>query len=414
VHRVIVNAILCLVATFLVGCGPASPPAGLRSTPLPPTALAPTASKVCAVITQLNGDATVRSVSDSARRVLPLQVVCEGDILKVLPDGRADLVCSNDRWLSQPGPAELEITPATCARGSTLPAGAYAGVAPKAGVIPHAGGSLVVELETRERESDYGSIPVVLSPRNTALLDQRPAIRWVVVGDAVGYQIVLNGPAPAPLSANLDAGSVQCVSDPRYNLSTCTLPFPDGWPPLQHGKTYFLMVGARMSIAAPPRAAQDPNKLTILSQDQAAQVETVLASVQNVAGATSHDLLRGGLYAQHELYADAITAYEQVRSVQPLPVVAVTLGDLYRAIKLYRIAFDRYAEALKQLGGDGDPAVRAAAELGSGQVYYASQNFKEALARFQAAEKLYGEAGLAAEQSAAAQAAAEAQHRVAR
>lgn len=424
---------LALVPTLLVVCSTDNSAAALG---VPPPAQRPRLvlqiagqgfigahdeSDVTAVITQISGGVSIVGITavgenvsqeQLVRGAIPMQILRAGEIVRVPTGGYAGLVCSTERWIGLDGETSWQLTEAACSRGRELPPGTYLSVVPHAGRIHTLKGSEVIERDTREKESYYGAVPVVLSPRNTALIDPRPTIRWVAVANAIEYQVEIIG--PTSFTVRVDADQIVCSPEGHGEgaLTICSLPFPPDQPAREPGRKYFLKVSALLGIASPLRSSEEINKLTLLATDEAVQVGNQVEEIQtlDVDGVT-RDLLLAGIYAGHGLYADAILAYQRALVVQPSPTVYVTLGDAYRAIKLYRFAYNSYQAALTQLGEVDDHASRAAVEFGIGHVYYNQGNYAEALTHFQIARTLYAQLLLAEEAYAAELAVEEARKR---
>jgi len=405
VMHLMLDGILVLTVTTC-GNNAAAPTPGASAGSTP-------AAVISAVITQVHGTVTIAENSaagQSVRRALPMQILRLGATLTIPTSGQVGLICSNERWISLTGEAAWQLTEAACSSGRPLPPGSYGNLAPETGRIRSVDTSKVLESSTRERERDYGAIPVVLSPRNTSLMNPRPDIRWTAVEQAVEYQVELTGPnTVAPIV--IDANKLACAPAKDSPLATCSLAFPAHWHALDPGKTYFFVVSARLGVASPWRKSE-ATVTKILPQDQAERVTAEVTAIRSLTlDEMTYDLLLGSTYAQHGLYDDTIAAYEHALAAQPAPAIYVGLGDVYRAIKLYRFAFANYTAALKRLDPN-DLAVRAAAEFGIGQVYYTYMDYQQALPHFQQAAQLYAQLGLMTERDAAAKAAAEAQQRI--
>ena len=109
---------------------------------------------------------------------------------------------------------------------SELQPGTYRAMAPKPGEILIFEGSKILEAQTKEREGDYGRIPVILNPRNTSLLGLRPELRWVQVRGAIEYVLALSGASPFK-EITVDAAEVTCVDHPLAAPNRiCSLPWP--------------------------------------------------------------------------------------------------------------------------------------------------------------------------------------------
>lgn len=399
-----------------------------QSTPIPaPRLVAPTPTLVqstelpvadtelTAVITQVRGRVTVTDESGEgavAREVRPLQIVRADALLQLAADAQIGIICASEHWIQLTGVNEWQLSEQNCQSGRLLPKGTYESAAPTKGRVVELAGSLVILELTRITETDYGNIPVILSPRNTSLLDVHPAVQWVAVEGAIEYQLSLSGLTPFD-DIELDVAEVVCAtkSDATGN-HICTVAWPSEWT-LEPGQRYFLTVNARTGIASPLRESEDSPLRTLTDEE----VEVIQAAVADIQGldldVETQTMLSARLYAEQELYAQAIPTYEQVLAIQPTPAIYVTLGDLYRAIDLQHYAFNAYQQAIDLLDqSENDLAVRGAAEFGMGQVEYSRENFKEAKLHFSTAVEFYTQINTEVELRAAQQALMETQERL--
>lgn len=394
------------VALSTAAC--ALPSAPVSATLAPPTpvidAVQPAANRnaeLIGVLTGFTGEVTVSAPGGERTSAALFHPLLIGATVELSAGASATIHCLDDRLLVLAGPDQVTVDTARCAGGERLP-GSSARLVPGGGRLRVNQSSLELEGETREAEGDYGNLPVILSPRNTNLLELTPVVQWIEVPDATEYVLELSGPASfAPITLKVEG--LSCMEEERttpYRL--CTGHWPAEWQ-LAAGKRYFLTVSARTSIASPLRRSQR-SSVRPLDADTATQVREEVSAVEAMGlDRVTTDLLLAGLYAGQEVYAQAIPLFEGVLAVQPAPVLYVTLGDAYRAIDLQRFAALAYRQALDRLDqGEDNPAVRAAAEFGLGMVEYSRMQFALAEPHFVMAVELYRQAG-AEEESKAAQ-----------
>jgi len=360
--------------------------------------------ELTAVVTQVEGTVTVEGgrAHDEVRRLRPPELVRAGDKINVPDGGRVGLVCSTDHWIELSGPKRWTVTEPGCDQGCERSPGTYRSLAPRGGRFRVVDGMFVLERSVREPVPDA----LLLSPRQTAVLEARPVIRWRQVARAVEYEIELNS-----LVQRVDASKLRCEADPAWDdVAVCSFSLPADHPGLPAGKISFLNVGYRTSIAARvARKEEESLPIERLSEEKAQAVRERLAAIASLPVSESiRGLLEAGVYAEHGLWADAIAAYRRSLALLPEAPTQVTLGDLYLKIGLHRFAFARYQEALDRYD---DLTVDAAATFGIGRLYAARRVYGEALCHFRKAEGLYERLGLDEEKAAATQAAAEAEAR---
>jgi tetratricopeptide (TPR) repeat protein len=387
-RRVLIGAVLLLLASP----GSAQKPADLT-----------------AVLTQIEGQVTLspesRAEFRSVRRAAQRQVIRRGEVVHVPTGAQATLICSTETLVALTGPRDWALDATACGRGLPLPETSYRNLASYAGRILPKNGALLLELETRN--VDVGLGPILLSPRDTAVLDAYPRLVWTQVPDAVEYEIELRGPVGT--SIRLAADDLHCGhgSGPWHDLDVCSWTPSGKWPALEPERPVFLKLGSRQVLAAPLRQVREVHQIHLLSvSDQRSVRESLRQIAALPINKESRLLLTAGAYAQGGLYADAIATYHEVLQAQEMPEARVTLGDLYLSIDLAALADREYRQVL---AGAPAPAVRAAAELGLGQVAYFHKLFGDARANFERARELYAKLGLTAEAEDARAAAAHAQ-----
>jgi tetratricopeptide (TPR) repeat protein len=370
------------------------------------TALKP--AELTAVLTQIEGQVTLSSESRadfrSVRRVAQRQVIRRGDTVHVPNGAQATLICSTERLVSLTGPRDWVVDATACGQGLPLPESSYRNLAAYAGRILPKNGALLLELEIRN--ADLGLGPVLLSPRDTSVIDAYPRLIWTRVPDAIEYEIELRGPIETSIRLAADALHCGRGSGPWRDLDVCSWTPSGKWPALEPEKPVFLKLGSRQTPAASMRQVREGYRIQRLSVNAQRSVEEDLRQIATLpVDKGSHLLLAAGVYAQAGLSADAIAAYDEALQAQEIPEARVTLGDLYLTSGLTASADREYRQVL---AGAPDLAAKAAAELGLGQVAYARKHFSDAQAHFERARELYTTLGLPAEAEDARAAAARA------
>jgi hypothetical protein len=362
-----------------------------------------------AVLARVEGQVTLssdtraqfRSIRPAAQR----QVIRRGETVHVPSGASLDLICSTDTLVSLKGPMDWVFDATACGRGLVLPESSYQNLAPHAGRLLSRRGVLLLEFETRNWDGEPG--PILLSPRDTAVTNSRPALVWTRVPGAVEYEIALRGPVSA--SIRVAAGDLRCGRDlaPWHDLEVCSWSPSEKWPSLEPGKAVSLKLGDRQTLTAPLRQANSVSELRLLSVSEQNAVQESVGQIATLSiDKATRLLLTAGVYVQGGLYSDAIATYDEALRAQEAPEARVTLGDLYLAGGLTVLAGREYRQVLE---GSPDPAVRAAAELGLGFVAYFRKRFSDAQAHFERAREIYATAGLPVEAEEAGAAALRAQ-----
>lgn len=375
----------------------------LRMTLLAGSAAAQKPADLAAVLIRIEGQVTLSSDRPAdlraVRRAAQRQVLRPGETVHLPAGAQATLVCSTDTLVDLQGAREWVLDAAACGRGARLPEGSYRSVAPQAGRLLPRQGVLLLEFETR---GDENRGPVLLSPRNTDVLDPRPLLVWTRVPDVAEYEIEIRGAARALI--RVAAGDLSCGpgSGPWQGLDVCSWTPSDRWPSLEPGTPVLLRIGDRRTVAA----ARDSSTIRLLPAGEQSIAREDLRQIDALPlDESSRLLLTAGACARHGLAADAIAAYAEALRDQDLPAARVTLGDLYLDRGLWSLAEREYGQVL---AGAPDPAAQAAAELGLGHVAYLRKDFGDAAAHFERARAAYAALGLAAEAEDARAAAASA------
>ncbi len=252
---------------------------------------------------------------------------------------------------------------------------------------------------------------MLLSPRNTALLEGRPLLRWTRIATASDYVIELLGQRGA-FVARLRAADVDCGHDAEGwgETDVCAAAYPAALPELAPGKSYFLSIGARESIASPLDKPTFGELVRRLPTEQAAAVAAAAEKVQALPlVAAAHWLILAGLFADYELLTDAVVAYRHVLDLEPTAEVRVSLGDAYLRTGLGFLAEHSYRAAGE---ASSEPAVAAAVAFGLGHSHVLAGRYAEAIEHFRHAGELYQRLGFEEEATVASQQAAKMERRL--
>ncbi len=386
-----------VIATLLAAClgtGGSAPPVSASG-----AVAGPPAAEIAFAL-DFSGSVDVRP--PSRRQAVTLCVfmpVEDGAVLELAPGASVTLVCTNDAAIHLTETAQL--TAGRCEKGQPLPAGTYSELKPRGGHIP----SVLVEFDrelTRDKKEEYGNVPVVVSPRQTALLNDRPVIRWTEVPAAIEYEIRLNGSAGFEISP--DPKQLSCGPEKLLAgaVRSCSVRWPADRDGLPAGADHFLTVAARTSYVEKPRASEERNKICLLLQHEAAEIRRFVEQIDLVPHDLSYyelsrALFLAGRYSRQGLYSAAIPLYSQALELRPSAELRVTLADAFRAVGLYRFAAAQYHKVLEDHAGDAG----AAAELGLAWVYYIWRDCARAAVHADRARSSYEQEGLSEEEALA-------------
>jgi hypothetical protein len=182
------------------------------------------------------------------------------------------------------------------------------------------------------------SFPVVLSPRKTKLITANPTLRWTPVKGATAYKVIVRGET-LQWSTSVTSGT--------------EVVYPQKAPKLDTGINYKLIV-----VANEGHSADEPGLglgFSLLdSKDRKAVLQQQM-QVENLRlpeGPTQ--FLIAHLYADHDLYAEAIERLERVSKNFNMAAVKRLLGDLYMDIGLPRQAEGNYLNSLDLAMSEND------------------------------------------------------------
>ncbi len=195
------------------------------------------------------------------------------------------------------------------------------------------------------RTGETGTAPLLLGPRNTALLTPTPRFSWRAVAGAAFYRVRLAGGNGEPGWVR-DVGARALRPDPE-------LAYPADAAPLADGTTYRWQVEALDSLGT---LATDSTMVTTLSAAERDSVRASLAGIAEFAGgpeAPAARFLAGSYLATLGLHEDALAQFAALAAAAPdSPGAHEALGGAYLRLGLHeRAAAEfRVAERLRGTG----------------------------------------------------------------
>jgi hypothetical protein len=215
--------------------------------------------------------------------------------------------------------------------------------------------------------------PVLLSPRDTALMSDRPTIRWTAVPGAFSYKVVIEPLGPARWS---------------QEVQETQLAYPAGAPKLVPGKSY------RAVVSTSGRSSEEEDRpgrdFTILDPAKRRSVQEKIEKVSHLGlDRVATALLLAHVYATNDLRAEAIETLEALGDAATDPAVLLLLGDIELAVGLERSAATRYLKLLESPPGEEDIAIHVLANERLGSIYKALGNEAEAQRSLDSAKELF-------------------------
>jgi hypothetical protein len=226
------------------------------------------------------------------------------------------------------------------------------------------------------------SVPFVISPRHTLLLNNPPSLYWHSVPGASPYTIQLNG-------TNGKVKEYQSKSN-RFTLPTPLLPATPYWLTIQAdtGESSEADGTSNLGfrILRPAEASLVQAKAAQILQQKLNKQSTalLLAEFYSTYSLPESVISNYGLTPQnfksYNLTAEAITVLETlIRQGDQSPVVYRTLGDLYWQNGLYLMADDAYRKVIELATAPEDLEEKTIAQYGLGEINAATKQVNTAV-----------------------------------
>ena len=285
-----------------------------------------------------------------------------GDLLRVDDGGRASVFCGSDvSW-------DESLV-------ALLADGLEHGVPCQSGRPPRPWTDTVALRGTSERE-----IPYIITPRNTALREDQPALQWHKIEGAVTYTVTLIGE--------------DMLDRPPVVTDSVEIPWPDAWLPLETGATYVLVVDAG------DRKSNDGNESNVglgfwllpdAEMERIQELELAIRALNLSPQGT--DLLLAEIYQINHLRAEANRLLDSALRAQPSPSLWLKYGRVQLETGLAAEAIDAFNQALDAAKTTGQLHVQAESLLGLGLGYRMLGDEGEAVVVFKAAAEIFQQIG---------------------
>lgn len=290
-----------------------------------------------AVIASVHGHVDVTSARGGASAAVFGRPLERGDKVAVGKGGGATLFFGDGNVV-------------TLAERSSITIGAAAGGAPKSAALPadvysHVSGFVtagsrqtgLVTMADMRAESDAGA-PLLLAPRNCAILEDAPALRWRAVQGATRYRVHF-GPA--------DGAETWTREVPAAAGAEVSLAFPGDAARLEPGRDYEWEVEALDDKGTMRRESA---RMKALPPDAGAAVRENLGRIAASAGGEHTPaacFLAGSYLSGMGLHGDAAVRFRELVTLAPeSPEAHEALGNLYLEIGLSDWAAAEFRQAL--------------------------------------------------------------------
>jgi Tetratricopeptide repeat len=234
------------------------------------------------------------------------------------------------------------------------------------------------------------SVPYLISPRHTLLLNNSPSLYWNSVPGASLYTIQLNG-------INGKVKEYQSKAN-RFTLPTPLLPATHYWFTIQADTGESSQADGTSNldfrILRPAEASVVQAKATQILQQKLNKQATalLLAEFYSTYSLPESVISNYGLTSQnfrsYTLTAEAITVLETlIQQGDQSPVVYRTLGDLYWQSGLYLMANETYRKAIELSTEPEDIEEKTLAQYGLGEINAATKQVDTAVQFYRQAKE---------------------------
>ncbi len=239
-----------------------------------------------------------------------------------------------------------------------------------------------IRLNPRHPKATDPNIPYIISPRKTALLTNRPTLRWNAVAGTTFYEVKLIGPGV----------------DWKIKTDKTSITY-SGENDLQSGEAkYTLIVTTDKGVSSQSDLSRsDGISFSVLSEDKIKEVNEAVEDLEN-KGLTPEmqGLALAYFYQEEDLKAEAIKVLEELSKQKTTePEVYRTLGELYETIFLNSWAKEQYEEAWELIKNQPNQwEKKAVIQEGLGETNWGQGNLEKALEWFQIAQSNYDRSDL--------------------
>jgi hypothetical protein len=216
------------------------------------------------------------------------------------------------------------------------------------------------------------TIPYIISPRNTAVIEAQPLLRWNPVTGSKKYQVTVTGP---------EVNWETTVSETQVKYGGSSMPLKPG-------------IRYRVTVTAENGESSQKNGVTGFSRLEDELVQQVQADIMTVQQQDLSEeakvLAIAHIERSNNLNAGAIDRLEQWLSQgNRSAAVYQLLGDLYWQVGLPGLARERYVAGLELIQKSQDFVQQAEFLVSLGQVDRASDRLKDAISWMERAQEVY-------------------------
>jgi hypothetical protein len=307
------------------------------------------------LVTEVRGDASVQRDGRKAQRARVGDRLKASDKLSLGKGGAAKVLCDNASIWKSNTVGTFAVAKGCQAKGRTVLRSANQDRIPT-------------------RSGNDPTIPFVISPRNTNVIDSQQLLRWNPVAGARAYRVSVTGP---------DVKWKKSVNRSQALFSDVAL---------KPGMRYRVMVTAENGASS---QSETGIGFSILDSATATQIKSDISALQRQELSEEAQVLAiAHLERSNELYGSAIDRLEVwLARGNKSAAVSQLAGDLNRQVGLPGLARDHYVVGLEMMRQDGNLAAQAEVLNSLGQVDRDSDRLKAAIGWLEEAQKRYRQLG---------------------
>ncbi|WP_199248846.1 hypothetical protein [[Phormidium] sp. ETS-05] len=230
-------------------------------------------------------------------------------------------------------------------------------------------------------DNDNPIIPHILSPRNTAILEPKPRLRWQTVAEETDYTIKLAG-----VNGEVWQDTVNST-DATY----CDEPITRGDDYIEIvycGEPLAREVDYRLTVTTQNSEAEDKTIFSVLSEADAGEVKKIIDS-QNLNN-LDNVLSLIPIYLRFHLKGEAIVTLEAlVNNDYEAAVIYSRLGGLFDEVDLRDQAIEYFQKAADKAAASKDFTMAALNRKKLAEIYVIMDKIEEAINQLNQAYNLY-------------------------
>ena len=246
------------------------------------------------------------------------------------------------------------------------------------------------------RGGDNQEIPFIISPRSTAVLTDRPKLRWNAVSGVTNYTVSIEDQRVGKgkiWTTEVSSPGVAYPNQPPGDsvVKYVEVDYPADASPLEPGVDYLVIVTTQQQVNATDTCRhgweKQPNDpflcialstkdqgiglgFNLLDTNKAQRVQELTTDIKQEFDGEVQALALAHLYSENNLKMDAIATLETLaQKGNKTAGVYRFLGDLYREIQLSKLAEIRYMKAIELAKGADDLVGQVAAQFGLAEVF---------------------------------------------